>query len=69
MIDGNGNRHAEFFHVLDMAAKIDQALLEGLGVFLLQLFLGHPAVHLERPDGCNNYSCGRCQPRLAALDV
>ena len=40
MIDGDGDRHAELLHVLDMAAEIGEALLQRLDILLLEIVLG-----------------------------
>ena len=69
VIDGNGNRHAELLHVFEMAAQVGTALLQGFDIFLLEIILGHTAMHLERADGGNDHRSRRVKTRLAALDI
>src|SRR4029078_225441 len=48
MVDRHRDRHPELLHVVDMAAEIGEALLQGFDILLLEVVLGHTAVSLLR---------------------
>ncbi len=68
-VDRHHHRHAVFPHILDVTLEIGEALLQRREVLLLEIVLGHPAMHLERADGRHQHHAGGRQPCLAAFDV
>ena len=69
MVDRHHHRHAEFFHVLHVAAEIGAALLDGCDILRSEIILLDAAVHLHRPHGCDDDGRVRLEVGLAALDV
>ena len=69
VIDGDGDRHAELLHVLDMAAEIGETLLERLDILLLEIVLADAAMHLERAHRGDDDRRRRMKAGLAAFDV
>ena len=68
-VDRDHHRHAVFLHVLDMALEIGETLLQAPQILLLEIVLGHAAMHLERADGGDDHHASGLEPRLAAFDV
>ncbi len=68
-IDGDDGRDAELVHVLDMTLQVIAALGDGGDVLVLEVILGHAAVHLEGAHGSDDHGRRRREARLAALDV
>jgi hypothetical protein len=62
-------RHAETFHVGDMARKVLGPRPHGGHIFTLQCVAGNAAVRAECADCCDNDGGGGFQPGLAALYV
>ena len=69
MVDRDDDGHAELPHIGDVPAEIGAALLQRLDILRAEIFLLHPAIHLQRPDGRDDHRRSRLQPGLAALDV
>ena len=69
-VDRHHHRHADIcVTILDMPLEIGEALLQSVEVLLLEIVLGHAAMHLERADGGDDHHAIRLEPGLAAFDV
>ena len=60
-------RHAELVHVLDVALEVVAALGDGGDVLVLEIVLGHAAVHLERAHRRDDDGRRRRRPALRHL--
>ena len=68
-VDRDYRLDAEFLHILDVALQVGHAGFQRLEVFLLEVGLLHPTMHLERTDGGDQHHAVGRQTRLATLDV
>ena len=68
-VDRDHRLQPELAHVLDMANEIAHARFERPQILLLEVFLLHAAVHLQRTDGGDEHDADGLEPGLAALDV
>ena len=69
-VDGHHHGHAkDLLHVAHVLEQVGQALFEGLEVLLVEVGLGHAAVHLEGAGGGHDHHGVGREARHAALDV
>ena len=69
MVDGHGNRHAELFHVFNVATQVGKALLEDINIGHFQIFLGRTAVHFKRPHSGHDHRGSWREACFAAFNV